>query len=144
MLLYNSNMPFEKRDIMTLSVRLARETIHGINELKDILEKEDRYKGTSLTNGFVVNQAYEETKKINWKDVISAKRIPKDNKEILEVKTNLTLSQATIDGINELKQELPQYLDVSYVTTSFIIRLIIRGTLLLRDEKNIDFRFYGR
>lgn len=121
---------------MKLSVRLARETIHGINELKDILEKEDRYKGTSLTNGFVVNQAYEETKKINWEDVISAKRIPKDNKEILEVKTNLTLSQATIDGINELKQELPQYLDVSYVTTSFVIRLIIRGALLLRDEKN--------
>ena len=123
---------------MKLSVRLARETIHGINELKEILDKEDRYKGTSLTNGFVVNQAYEETKEINWEDVISVKRIPKDSKEILEVKTNLTLSQATIDGINELKKELPQYLDVSYVTTSFVIRLIIRGALLLRDKKIIE------
>ncbi|KLA32178.1 hypothetical protein [Bacillus cereus] len=68
---------------MKLSVRLARETMHGIKELKDIIEKEDRYRGIILPNGFVVNQAYEETKKINREDFISAKRIPKDNKEIL-------------------------------------------------------------
>ncbi|EAC9603103.1 hypothetical protein KEB92_001471 [Listeria monocytogenes] len=126
---------------MKLSVRLARETIHGINELKNLLEKEDRYKGTSLTNGFVVNQAYDETKDTaNWKKVIKTIRHPKDDKEILEVKTNLTLSQATIDGINDLKKIFPEYLDVSYVTTSFVIRIIIRGALILRDDKKANLK----
>lgn len=121
---------------MKLSVRLARETIQGISELKGILEEDSRFAGLSLTNGFVVNQAYQEAKNSDWKTVIGTKRVPKDSKEILEVKTNLTLSQATIDGINEMKKELPQYFeDVSYVTTSYVIRLIIRGALILRDQQ---------
>lgn len=121
---------------MKLSVRLARETIQGINELKRILEEDSQFAGLSLTNGFVVNQAYQEAKNSDWKTVIETKRVPKDSKEILEVKTNLTLSQATIEGINEMKKELPQYLEsVSYVTTSYVIRLIIRGALIHRDQQ---------
>lgn len=126
---------------MRLSVRLAKETIQGINELKEILERDSLYTGLNLTNGFVVNQAYQETKNSNWKTIIETKRIPQNNvdKRNLELKTNLNLSQEVVDGINELKKELPDYLYVSYVTTSYVIRLIIRGALLNRDkEKSND------
>lgn len=125
---------------MRLSVRLAKETIEGINELKEILEKDGLYTGLNLTNGFVVNQAYQETKNSDWKTIIETKRIPKNNvdKRNLELKTNLNLSQEVIDGINELKKELPEYLEVSYVTTSYVIRLIIRGALLNRDKEKTN------
>ena len=122
---------------MKLSVRLARETMQGINELKEILEDDIQFSGLSLSNGFVVNQAYQEAKDSDWEIIIETKRRGKQTKEILEVKTNLTLSQATIDGINELKKVLPQYFEeISYVTTSFVIRLIIRAALIKRDKLN--------
>jgi len=125
---------------MRLSVRLAKETLHGINELKEILGRDSLYTGLNLTNGFVVNKAYQETKNSDWKTIIETKRVPQQNvdKKPLEVKTNLTLSQEVIDGINELKKEIPSYLDVSYVTTSYIIRLIIRGALLNRDMEIVN------
>jgi len=124
---------------LRLSVRLAGETIQGIIEIKKLLENETVYAGLNLTNGFVVNQVYQETKNSDCQLTIKTKRFPKGNvdKGNLEVKTNLTLSQETIDGINRLKKELPDYLDVSYVTTSYVIRLIIKVALLNRGkEKN--------
>lgn len=39
-------------------VGLDIETKSGINVLKEILKSEPLYSGLSLTNGFVVNQAY--------------------------------------------------------------------------------------
>lgn len=127
---------------MRLAVRLARETKSGINELKEILKNEPLYSGLNLTNGFVVNQAYLETKESDWEMVIKNPRIPKDNidKKNLELQTNLDLSQDTIDGINELKRILPQYLPkVSYVTTSYVIRIIVRSALLKKNgELKID------
>lgn len=122
---------------MRLSVRLARETIEGISELKDILENESQYSGLRLTNGFVVGIAYEETKDINWEKVIEAKRVPKNNvdKKSLEIKTNLVLRQDVFDGINDLKKVLPQFLsEVSYVTTSYAIRIMVRAALLKREN----------
>jgi hypothetical protein len=68
--------------------------------------------------------------------VIKNPRIPKDNidKKNLELQTNLDLSQETIDGINQLKKILPQYLPkLSYVTTSFVIRIIVRSVLLKKN-----------
>jgi len=132
-----SNVLLEDK-VMRLSVRLAKETIQGINELKEILERDVLYTGLNLTNGFVVNQAYQETKNCDWETIIKKKRIPKNNvdKRNLELKTNLNLSQEVLDGITELKKELPVYLDVSYVTTSYVIRLIIKGALLNRDKEN--------
>ncbi|AYB40076.1 hypothetical protein [Brevibacillus laterosporus] len=121
---------------MRLAVRLAIETKSGINELKEILKSEPLYSGLNLTNGFVVNQAYLETKDSDWEMVIKNPRIPKDNidKKNLELQTNLDLSQETIDGINELKKILPQYLPkVSYVTTSYVIRIIVRSALLKKN-----------
>ncbi|MDF9412411.1 hypothetical protein E1B06_11970 [Brevibacillus laterosporus] len=127
---------------MRLAVRLARETKSGINELKEILKSEPLYSGLNLTNGFVVNQAYLETKNSDWEMVIKNPRIPKDNidKKNLELQTNLDLSQETIDGINELKKILPQYLPkVSYVTTSYVIRIIVRSALLKKNgELKLD------
>lgn len=120
---------------MKLSVRLTRETIEGINDLKKILEEESQFAGLSLTNGFVVNYAYQESKEINWNSLISTKCTSKERKDILEIKTNLTLSQATIDGINELKKELPQYLEnISHITTSYVILLVIRSALMQRAK----------
>lgn len=123
---------------MRLSVRLARETIEGISELKSILEQESIYSELRLTNGFVVGVAYEETKSVNWEKVINTKRVPKNNvdRKSLEIKTNLVLRQDVIEGINNLKKILPQYLpEVSYVTTSYVIRIMVRAALLKRDNK---------
>ena len=122
---------------MRLSVRLARETIEGISELKSILEQESVYSELRLTNGFVVGMAYEETKNVNWEKVINTKRVPKNNvdRNSLDIKTNLVLRQDVIEGINNLKKVLPQYLpEVSYVTTSYVIRVMVRAALLKREN----------
>ena len=126
---------------MRLSVRLAKETIDGISELKQNLENESTYSGLRITNGFVVGIAYEETKDFandTWGEVIRTKRIPKNNvdKKSLEIKTNLVLSQDVVDGINKKKKILPNYLpEVSYVTTSYVIRVMVRAALLKRERK---------
>lgn len=122
---------------MRLSVRLARETIEGISELKSILEQESIYTGLRLTNGFVVGIAYEETKDVDWQKVLQTKRVPKNNvdRKSLEVKTNLVLRQEVVDGITDLKNLFPQYLtEVSYVTTSYVIRIMVRAALLKREN----------
>ncbi len=126
---------------MRLSVRLARETLGGISELKNELEKESTYSGLRLTNGFVVGMAFEETKDFEdelWGQIINTKRVPRNNvdRNSLEVKTNLVLNQDVIDGIDRLKQVLPKYLpEISYVTTSYVIRVVVRAALLNRDKK---------
>lgn len=122
---------------MRLSVRLARETVEGISELKSILEQESIYSELRLTNGFVVGVAYEETKDVNWEKVINTKRVPKNNvdRKSLDIKTNLVLRQDVVEGINDLKKILPQYLnEVSYVTTSYVIRVMVRAALLKREN----------
>jgi hypothetical protein len=122
---------------MRLSVRLARETVEGISELKSILEQESIYSELRLTNGFVVGIAYEETKDVNWEKVINTKRVPKNNvdRKSLDIKTNLVLRQDVVEGINDLKKILPQYLnEVSYVTTSYVIRVMVRASLLKREN----------
>ncbi|WP_281193125.1 hypothetical protein [Erysipelothrix rhusiopathiae] len=121
---------------MRLNVRLARETLMGIQELKEILQLDPNYSGLIITNGFVVNKAFQETKDINWEEVILSKRPVNQNlkMENLDVRTNLNVSEEVIDGINDLKLLFPSILtEVSYVTTSFVIRMIIRGSLLKRE-----------
>lgn len=126
---------------MRLSVRLAKETLDGISELKSELEKETIYSGLRLTNGFVVGIAFEETKKFQeetWNQIINTKRVPKNDvdRNALNIKTNLVLNQSVVDGINKLKTIFPRYLsEVSYVTTSYVIRVMVRAALLKRDGK---------
>lgn len=122
---------------MRLGVRLAAETKNGINELKTILKNEKEYEGLNITNGFAVNRAFIETKGSDWEKIIKSPEIITKNvdKKNLNIQTNLDVSQETIDEINELKKVFPKYLpQISYVTTSYVIRIVIRSALLKRNH----------
>ncbi|GFE43560.1 hypothetical protein ScFU53_07530 [Streptococcus canis] len=124
---------------MKLSVRLALETLQNIEELKEIITKEN-FGELKITNGFVVNQAFRETMgTTDWKKIIqeTAPLIQKKfgKLEDTPLKTNLTLNDDTKSFIDELKLEFPKYTDTNYVTVSYIIRIVVRAALLKRIEK---------
>ncbi|WP_332058426.1 hypothetical protein, partial [Streptococcus canis] len=113
---------------MKLSVRLALETLQNIEELKEIITKEN-FGELKITNGFVVNQAFRETMgTTDWKKIIqeTAPLIQKKfgKLEDTPLKTNLTLNDDTKSFIDELKLEFPKYTDTNYVTVSYIIRIV--------------------
>lgn len=123
---------------MKLSVRLSLETLHNIEELKAIIAKES-FGELKITNGFIVNQAFRETKNnTNWESVIQ-KVSPLVQKkygklEDTPLKTNLTINNDTKLIINELKSEFPQYTQTNYVTVSYIIRIVVLAALLNRGK----------
>lgn len=123
---------------MRLAVRLATETKNSIEALKEEMKATGNYDNLYLTNGFVVNQAYLDCKSITenkkWQ-IVLASDSQIEERNAPKTRTDLQVNQTTIDGISELKQILPQYTDTSYVTTSFVIRIIIRGSLLIRHGK---------
>lgn len=124
---------------MKLSVRLALETIQNIEELKEIISKEN-FGELKITNGYVVNQAFRETMgTTDWKKIIQETTPLVQKKfgklEDTPLKTNLTLNDDTKSFIDELKLEFPKYTDTNYVTVSYIIRIVIRAALLKRIEK---------
>lgn len=123
---------------MRLAVRLAIETRDSIKALKEEIKATGEFDNLYLTNGFVVNQAYLDSKKItaeqNWDKVLKfGSQV--EERSAPKTRTDLQVNQTTIDGIAELKKILPQYTETSYVTTSFIIRMIVRGSLLIRHGK---------
>ncbi|NQI83810.1 hypothetical protein HO589_00410 [Streptococcus suis] len=123
---------------MRLAVRLARETRDNINSLKEEIKATGEFDNLHLTNGFVVNQAYLDSKKItaeqNWDKVLKfCSQV--EERSAPKTRTDLQVNQTTIDGIAELKKILPQHTETSYVTTSFVIRMIVRGSLLVRHGK---------
>ncbi|HEM4700897.1 TPA: hypothetical protein U1032_000585 [Streptococcus suis] len=123
---------------MRLAVRLAIETRNSIEVLKKEIGATGEFDNLRLTNGFVVNQAYLDCRKItdenNWDKVLeSGSQV--EERYAPKTRTDLQVNQTTIDGIAELKKILPQYTETSYVTTSFVIRMIVRGSLLVRHGK---------
>lgn len=123
---------------MRLAVRLARETRKSIDALKEEIKATGEFDNLHLTNGFVVNQAYLDSKKItaeqNWDKVLKfGSQV--EERSAPKTRTDLQVNQITIDGIAELKKILPQYTETSYVTTSFVIRMIVIGSLLVRHRK---------
>lgn len=123
---------------MRLAVRLAIETRNSIGALKEEIKATGEFDNLYLTNGFVVNQAYLDSKKItdeqNWDKVLKfGSQV--EERSAPKTRTDLQVNQTTIDGIAELKKILPQYTETSYVTTSFVIRMIVRGSLLIRHGK---------
>lgn len=123
---------------MRLAVRLAIETKNSIETLKEEMKATGNYDNLHLTNGFVINQAYLDCKKITedkkW-EIVLASGSQVEERNAPKTHTDLQVNQTTIDGISELKQILPQYTDTSYVTTSFVLRMIVRGSLLIRHGK---------
>ena len=127
-------------DNKRLGVRLAQETLLGINELKKELVKDEIFQGIRITNGLVVSQAYLETKNFDKKtwEVVVKKNLNSffdgDVHEKLNVVTNLYLEEDVINGIMELKHVLVDLsiLKVSYVTVSYAIRQMIKGYFLKR------------
>lgn len=126
---------------MRLTVRLALDTLCGIQELKEELEKEELNIGLNLTNGFVVNQAYYDTKGVDWKKVLESPMKFDLTKDVSSASTrnNLNLQPTVINGIAELKKELLFIINdlrpanpIKYVTTGYVIRIIIKGSLLIR------------
>ena len=123
---------------MRLAVRLAIETRNSIDTLKKEIKATGEFDNLRLTNGFVINQAYLDCKKITdenkWDTVLkSGSQVEERNAP--KTRTDLQVNQTTIDGIAELKKILSLYTKTSYVTTSFVIRMIVRGSLLVRHGK---------
>lgn len=123
---------------MRLAVRLAIETRNSIDALKKEIKATGEFDNLHLTNGFVVNQAYLDSKKITaeqkWDKVLKfGSQV--EERSAPKTRTDLQVNQTTIDGIAELKKILPLYTETSYVTTSFVIRMIVRGSLLVRHGK---------
>ena len=121
---------------MKLSVRLALETLENIEKLKSLII-EETFREIKITNGYVVNQAFRETMgKTNWKHIIqsSSPLIQKKFGKLEDVplKTNLTLNDKTKECINELKKEFPKFTNTTYVTVSYIIRIVVYAALVNR------------
>ncbi len=123
---------------MRLAIRLAIETRNSIEALKEEIKETGNFEGLVLTNGFIVNQACLDCKSITednkWEIVLEAGS-QVDERIAPKTRTDLNVSQETIDGINKLKEILPQYTETSYVTTSFVIKMMVRGSLLKRHNK---------
>ncbi|WP_434717362.1 hypothetical protein [Lactococcus lactis] len=126
---------------MRLSVRLANETISGIKELKKFYEKNNPTSELRITNGATVGLALRELKQqssleeYDWESIIFGNQFLDKNQkaEKSDIKTNLTLADDVVDDINKLKDILPSYTKTNYVTTSYVIRIIVRATLKKND-----------
>lgn len=118
-------------------VRLARETMLGILELQEIYKHEPAFNGIRITKGFVVSQAFLETKdnsKEDWKNIVYSKIDFENSDGGLDTTTNLYVQPIVLEGIEELKALFPEYLTVSYVTTSYVIRQVVKSAVLKRRE----------
>ena len=69
--------------------------------------------------------------KYDWESIIFGNQFLNKNQkaEKSDIKTNLTLADDVVDDINKLKDILPRYTKTNYVTTSYVIRMIVRATL---------------
>lgn len=122
---------------MRLSVRLANETISGIKELKKFYEKNNPTSELRITNGATVGLALRELKQqssleeYDWESIIFGNQFLDKNQkaEKSDIKTNLTLADDVVEDITKLKDILPKYTKTNYVTTSYVIRIIVRATL---------------
>lgn len=126
---------------MRLSVRLANETISGIKELKKFYEKNNPTSELRITNGATVGLALRELKQqssleeYDWESIIFGNQFLDKNQkaEKSDIKTNLTLADDVVEDITKLKDILPKYTKTNYVTTSYVIRVIVRATLKKND-----------
>ncbi|ELY5747354.1 hypothetical protein RYR35_000578 [Streptococcus iniae] len=122
---------------MRLSIRLSNEAISGIRELKSYYEKNNPTDELKVTNGATIGLALRELKqqspleKYDWESIIFGNQFLNKNQkaEKSDIKTNLTLADDVVDDINKLKDILPRYTKTNYVTTSYVIRIIVRATL---------------
>lgn len=118
---------------MRLSVKLAGETLSGIQDLKEMLLDDENFGDLRITNGFAVDQAFIDVKDFkNWDAVIIKKIKYQNEKPSSEVRTDLNISEQTKNQIEQLKKVFPDILGVSYVTTPYVIRLVIKASLLIR------------
>lgn len=133
----------EGRELLRLTVRLALDTLCGIQELKEELEKDDLNNGLKLTNGFVINQSYYDSKDMDWKEVLQSPIKFDLNKNVNPASTrnNLELQEEVINGIKELKMLLPTLINeirpgtpIKYVTTGYTIKVMIKGALIKKKE----------
>lgn len=119
---------------MRLSVKLANETLLGIYELKEILKQEEKFTGLRITNGVAVDQSFLDIKNFDDWNAVIIKKIKYNSQDVdSEVRTDLTISENTKNEIDRLKKIFPDILGVSYVTTPYVIRLVVKASLLIRS-----------
>lgn len=126
---------------MRLTVRLALDTLCGIEELKTELGTEELNIGLNLTNGFVINQAFYDTQDIDWEKVFLSPMKFDNSIEVNPASTrnNLNLQEDVVEGISELKLVFPKVINklrpanpIKYVTTGYVVRMLIKGSLMKR------------
>lgn len=119
---------------MRLSVKLANETLLGIYELKEILKQDEKFNGLRITNGVAVDQSFLDIKNFDDWNTVIIKKIKYNSQDVdSEVRTDLTINENTKNEIDRLKKIFPDILGVSYVTTPYVIRLVVKASLLIRS-----------
>jgi len=127
---------------MKIGIRLSREAMSGIEELKKIYQESDALDEMRITNGATIGLALRELKKTNslenwdWESVIFGNQfVDKNSKaEKSEIRTSLTLNDDIIKDIEKLKKIFPNYTMTKYVTTSYVIRIIVRAALMQKNK----------
>ena len=122
---------------MKIGIRLSREALTGIEELKKIYQENEKLDEMRITNGATIGLALHELKQIDslndwdWGPIIFGNQfVDKNHKaEKSEIRTSLTLNENTLEDIDVLKKILPKYTSTKYVTTSYVIRIIVRAAL---------------
>lgn len=122
---------------MKIGIRLSSEALNGIAELKDFYNENNFMDGLKITNGATIGIALMEIKhkaplnKYDWESVIYGNKfLGINNKaEKSSIRTSLTLDEDVISDINELKTIFPHFTKTKYVTTSYVIRIIVRAAL---------------
>ena len=134
---------------MRFTVVLAFESLVMMKKLKSILEKEEKFLGLKITNGTIVNEAFKDIKDVeDWSEIIDYKlnlEVPSDLEE--SKKTNLNLDDYAAKEIERLKKELPDIVGTSYITTPYVIRIVLKASLLKRLKQNLNlikFYFFSR
>lgn len=122
---------------MKIGIRLSSEALNGIAELKDFYNGNNLMDELKITNGATTGLALLEIKQkaslkeYDWESVIYGNMfLGKNNKaEKSSIRTSLTLDEDVISDINQLKIVFPQFTKTKYVTTSYVIRIIVRTAL---------------
>lgn len=126
---------------MRLSVRLGVETRENIRELKKEMQNSGEYENLKLTNGYILNQAYTEciphSSNNFWKDILQFNSEIKERQSV-KIRTDLQISEKTMEGISELKLIIAKLTNTNYITTSFIIKMIVTGAIFIRKNKKTE------
>lgn len=123
---------------MRVKVRLGRDSVIALNEVKSILFENVN---TRVTNGYIIGKAWNKIvsnkDRIDWYKVGTEKISSiADNKDssIVGVQTTLNLEESILDSIKEFQYSLSQeYKEIYYFP--YVVKLILFAVILEQNGK---------